>query len=83
MFFCVFHKLDNLAPVVITGTKAQSYINIRGDWKCEKGKRGTVKNTEVENARLENAAPVRGGGGGGGGGAENAGPNAMERRKMQ
>jgi len=29
-----------------------------GNWKCENGERGTVKKAGVENARLENAAPV-------------------------
>jgi len=29
-----------------------------GDWKFDNGKRGTVKNAGVQNARLENAAPV-------------------------
>jgi len=30
----------------------------RGDWKCENGKRGTVKNAGVETATMENVAPV-------------------------
>jgi len=47
--------------------------------KCKGGKRETGKRgnmTWVENARLENGAPVCRGGGG-----ENAGPNAMKCRK--
>jgi len=46
---------------------------IWGDCKCENGKRGTVKNAGVENARLETRDQCVG--------VENAGPNAMERRK--
>jgi len=40
---------------------SSSSLTVRGDWKCENGKRGTAKNAAVENARLENAAPYKGG----------------------
>jgi len=74
LFYCVsgsinafvFHiligKVEHYLVNMVVGLTFVRVLAIRGDWKCETGIIGTIKNAGVENAGLEISAPnCRGG----------------------